>query len=184
MTAMLKKVLSILRRKGGGMEPFTAAFLVLVMLMLAFGLELWRLHATTTGVYDSMRSAAMTTVTENAPTLYAAETDMAGDAYTYTGSGWQADVDTSAITDMLANHLGLRQSGGDWIRYDESGHELYRLSGLAVQVSNPLAPSSDPSTADKLTVTVTFTLRTVWQSGVALPVSVPMKIEAGIGGKF
>lgn len=181
---MLKKVLSILRRKDGGMEPFTAAFLVLVMLMLAFSLELWRLHAVTTGVYNAMRSATVTTVTENAPALYAAETDMAGDAYSHSASGWQSDVDTSAITDMLANHLGLRKSGSEWIGYDGSGHELYLLSDLVVQVSNPLAPSGDPSTADKLTVTVTFTLRTVWQSGVVLPVSVPMKVEAGIGGKF
>jgi hypothetical protein len=181
---MLQRILRILRRKDGGMEPFTAAFLLVVMLMLAFSLELWRLHAITTGVYDAMRSATVTTITENASTLYTAETDMAGDAYTYTGSGWQISMDTSAITDMLANHLGLRQSGSDWIGYDAGGHELYRLSGLTVQESNPLAPSGAPSTADKLTVTVTYTLKTVWQSGVILPVSVPMKVEAGIGGKF
>lgn len=181
---MLQKIRAVLRRKDGGMEPITAAFLLIVMLMLAFSLELWRLHTITTGVYDAMRSATVTTITENASTLYAAETDMAGDAYTYSGSGWQNNVDTSAITDMLANHLGLRQSGSDWIGYNAGGHELYRLSGLTVQVFNPLAPSGDPSTADKLTVTVTYTLKTVWQSGIILPVSVPMKVEAGIGGKF
>lgn len=181
---MFQKVRRILRRKDGGMEPFTAAFLLAVMLMLAFSLELWRLHMVTTGINNAMRSAAVTAVTENAPALYAAETDMAGDAYTYSGSGWQSNVDASAITDMLENHLGLRQSGSDWIAYDAAGHELYRLSALTVQVSNPLVPSGDPSTADKLTVTVTFTLKTVWQSGIVLPVSVPMKIEAGIGGKF
>lgn len=181
---MLQRILRILRRKDGGMEPFTAAFLLVVMLMLAFSLELWRLHAVTTGVYDAMRSATVTTVTENAPALYAAETDMAGDTYAYSGSGWQTSMDTSAITNMLATHLGLRQNGSNWIGYDAGGHERYRLSGLAVQVSNPLAPSGAPSTADKLTITVTFTLKTVWQSGVVLPVSVPMKVEAGIGGKF
>lgn len=166
------------------MEPFTAAFLLTIMLMLAFSLELWRLHSVTTGVYYAMRSAAVTVITENAPALYAAETDMAGDAYTYSGSGWESSVDSSAITEMMENHLGLRQSGSDWIAYDAAGHELYRLSALAVQISNTLAPSGDPSTADKLTVTVTFTLKTVWQSGIVLPVSVPMKIMAGIGGKF
>lgn len=181
---MLQKIRRILKRKDGGMEPFTAAFLLAFMLMLAFSLELWRLHAVTTGVYDAARSATVTAVTENASTLYAAETDMAGDAYTYSGSGWQSNVDTSAITDMLENHLGLRQSGCDWIAYDAGGHELYRLSELAVQVSNPLAPPGGPSTAEKLTVTVTFTLKTVWQSGIVLPVSIPMKIEAGISGKF
>ena len=181
---MFQKIRRILRRKDGGMEPFTAAFLLAVMLMLAFSLELWRLHMVTTGVYDAMRSAAVTTITENASTLYAAETDMTGDAYTYSGSGWQSNVDTSAITDMLENHLGLRQSGSNWVKADADGHELYRLSALTVQVSNPLAPSGNPSIADKLTVTVTFTLKTIWQSGIVLPVSVPMKIEAGIGGRF
>lgn len=184
MTVMLQKILRVLRRKDGGMEPFTAAFLLAVMLMLAFSLELWRLHAVTTDVNNAMRSATLTAVTENASTLYAAETDMAGDAYVYTGSGWQSNVDTSAITDMLATHLGLRQNGSDWIRYDTEGRELFRLSNLNVQVSNPLAPSGNPSTSDKLTVTVSFTLKTTWQSGVVLPVSVPMKVEAGIDGKF
>ena len=47
-----------------------------------------------------------------------------------------------------------------------------------------MAPSGNPSTSDKLTVTVSFTLKTTWQSGVVLPVSVPMKVEAGIDGKF
>ena len=166
------------------MGPFTAAFLVAILLMLAVSMELWRLHVITNGVYDAMRSASVTTVTENAPVLYAAQTDMAGDAYTYTGSVWQSNVNTSAITDMMENHLGLQQNGGDWVRTDADGHELYRLANVNVQVSNPYAPSGDPSTTPTLTVTVTFTLQTTFQSGIVVPVSVPMRIEAGLGGKF
>lgn len=166
------------------MEPFTAAFLIAVMLMLAFSVELWRLHAVTNGVYDAMRAATVTTITENAPALYAAQTDMAGDAYTYSGSGWQSDADTSAITEVLANHLELQQDGADWIKVDGGGHELYRLANVSVQVSNPYAPSGTPGTAPMLTVTVTFTLKTTFQAGFILPVSVPMKVSAGIAGKF
>lgn len=166
------------------MEPFTAAFLLAVMLMLAVSLELWRLHSVTTGVYDTMRAATVTTITENAPALYAAETDMAGGAYSYTGSGWQLSVDTSAIADTLASNLSLRQSGSDWVKTDSSGHELYRLSNLSVQVSNPYAPSGTPGTAATLAVTVTYTLKTSFQSGIIVPVSVPMRIEAALGTKF
>lgn len=85
---------------------------------------------------------------------------------------------------MLANHLGLKQNGSDWIRYDGNGHELYRLAGVNIQVSNPLAPSGDLSSASMFTITVTYTLKTKWQSGIMLPVSVPMRICEGIGGKF
>jgi hypothetical protein len=94
-------------------------------------------------------------------------------------------VNTSAITDVLANHLGLRQSGADWVKVDGDGHELYRLANVNVQVSNPQAPSGgDPGSAPMLTVTVTYTLKTTFQSGIVLPVSTPMKVSAGIGGKF
>lgn len=166
------------------MGPFTAAFLLAVMLMLAVSLELWRLHAVTTGVYDAMRAATVTTITENAPALYAAETDMAGDAYAYTGSGWQSTVDTSAIANTLASNLGLRQSGSDWIKADNSGHELYRLSNVNIQVFNPYAPSGTSGTAATLTVTVTYTLKTTFQSGIVVPVSVPMRVVAALGAKF
>ncbi|MFT8888099.1 MAG: hypothetical protein ABF904_04715 [Ethanoligenens sp.] len=181
---MRKRLFHVLREKRGSMGVFTAAFLTSLLLMLAFSVELWRLHTLSTGVYDAMRSGTETSVTDNAPTLYAAEADMAGSAYAYTASGWQADVDTSAVTDMLTNHLGLRQNGSDWIRYDANGHELYRLADVEVQVSDPFAPSGDPSAAPMFTITVTYTLRTTWQSGIMLPVSVPMRICEGIGGKF
>ena len=182
---MLRKMVRILRQKNGNMGPFTAAFLLAVLLMLAFSLELWRLHSLSTGVYDAMRAGTETAVTENAPALYAAQTDMAGSAYVYTSGGWQSDVNTSAITDVLANHLSLRQSGSDWVKVDGDGHELYRLANVNVQVSNPQAPSGgDPGSAPMLTVTVTYTLKTTFQSGIVLPVSTPMKVSAGIGGKF
>lgn len=181
---MQKRFFHVLRDKHGSMGVFTAAFLTGLLLMLAFSVELWRLHTLSTGVYDAMRSGTETAVTDNAPTLYAAETDMVGSAYDYTASGWQSDVDTSAVTDMLADHLGLRQNGNDWIRYDGDGHELYRLADVDIQVSNPFVPSGDPSDAAMFTITVTYTLKTTWQSGIALPVSVPMRICEGIGGKF
>lgn len=181
---MWQKFLRMLRDKRGSMSVFTAAFLTALLLMLAFSVELWRLHGISTGVYNAMRSGTATAVMDNAPTLYAAQADMAGSAYVYTASGWQADVDTSAITDMLANHLGLRQSGNDWIRYDGNGHELYRLANMDIQVFNPFAPSGDPSDAAMFTITVTYTLKTTWQSGLVLPVSIPMKVCEGIGGKF
>lgn len=181
---MWQRILHVLREKRGDMSVFTAAFLTALLLMLAFSVELWRLHTLSTGVYDAMRSGTETAVTDNAPTLYAAEVDMAGSAYSYTASGWQADADTSAVTDMLANHLGLRQNGSDWIRYDGNGYELYRLANVNVQVSNPFAPPGDPSSAPMFTITVTYTLKTTWQSGIILPVSVPMRISEGIGGKF
>jgi len=181
---MLRKMVRILRQKNGNMGPFTAAFLLAVLLMLAFSLELWRLHSLSTGVYDAMRAGTETAVTENAPALYAAQTDMAGSAYVYTSGGWQSNVNTSAITDVLANHLGLRQSGADWVKVDGDGHELYRLAGVNVQVSNPYTPTGDPGSAPMFTVTVTYTLKTTFQSGIVLPVSTPMKVSAGIGGKF
>jgi len=182
---MLRKMVRILRQKNGNMGPFTAAFLLAVLLMLAFSLELWRLHSLSTGVYDAMRAGTETAVTQNAPALYAAQTDMAGSAYVYASGGWQSDVNTSAITDVLANHLGLRQSGADWVKVDGDGHELYRLANVNVQVSNPQAPSGgDPGSAPMFAVTVTFTLKTTFQSGIVLPVSTPMKVSAGIGGKF
>lgn len=184
MTPMWQKILRVLREKRGSMGVFTAAFLTVLLLLLAFSVELWRLHTLSTGVYDAMRSGTETSVTDNASALYAAETDMAGDAYAYTSSGWQSEVDISAVTDMLANHLGLQQNGSDWIYYDASGHELYRLADVDIQVSNPFAPSGDPSDAAMFTITVTYTLKTTWQSGIALPVSVPMRICEGIGGKF
>ena len=181
---MWQKIAYVLREKRGDMNVFTAAFLTGLLLLLAFSVELWRLHTLSTGVYDAMRSSTETAVTDNAPALYAAEADMAGDAYAYTASGWQSEVDVNAVTDMLANHLGLRQSGSDWVRYDGSGHELYRLADVDVQVSNPFTPSGDPSTAPMFTITVTYTFKTTWQSGIVLPVSIPMKVCEGIGGKF
>lgn len=181
---MFKKISRILRRNDGDMEPFTAVFLLLTMLMLAFSLQAWRFHAVTNDVYLAMRSAAVAAVTENADALYAAESDMAGSAYTYTSTGWQPDADTSVITRMLTTHLGLRQNGGDWVKTNADGQELYRLSNLNVTVSNPFVPSEPPGTAPMLTVTVTYTLKTSFQSGVVVPVSVPMKVKAGIGGKF
>ena len=181
---MWQRILRVMRDKRGSMGVFTAAFLTGILLLLAFSVELWRLHTLSTGVYDAMRSGTETAVTDNAPVLYSAETDMAGDAYAYTGSGWQSEVDVSAVTDMLANHLGLRQSGNDWIRYDGNGHELYRLADVDIQISNPFAPSGNPSDTAMFTITVTYTLKTTWQSGIALPVSVPMRICEGIGGKF
>lgn len=181
---MSRKIRRLLCRNDGDMEPFTAAFLLVVMLLLAFSLQIWRLHTVTSSVYLAMRSATVAAVTENAPALYAAETDMAGDAYAYTASRWQSSANTSAITDMLTSHLGLSQNGGDWVKTDADGRELYRLSDLNVAISNPFAPTGVPSSMDKLTVMVTFTLKTTVQSGVIVPVSVPMKVEAGIGGKF
>jgi Flp pilus assembly protein TadG len=181
---MWQRIFHVLREKRGSMGVFTAAFLTALLLMLAFSVELWRLHTLSTGVYDAMRSGTEMAVTDNAPALYAAEADMEGSAYVYTASGWQADVDTSAVTDMLVNHLGLSQSGSDWIRYDGNGHELYRLADVNVQVSDPFAPSGDPTSAPMFTITVTYTLKTTWQSGIVLPVSVPMQVCEGIGGKF
>lgn len=184
MIKLFRKIFRLLRRKDGNMGPFTAAFLLAVMLMLAVSLEFWRLHAITNGVYNAMRAATVTAITENAPALYAAQTDMAGGAYAYANSGWQSNVDTSAITDILENHLGMRRSGSDWVKASEDGHELYRLSNVNVQVSNPYAPSGDPGTAPTLIVTVSYTLKTSFQSGIVAPVSVPMRIEAALGGKF
>lgn len=181
---MWQRIIHVLREKHGDMNVFTAAFLTCLLLLLAFSVELWRLHTLSTGVYDAMRSGTETAVTDNAPALYAAEADMAGSAYDYTTSGWQADVNTSAVTDMLAIHLGLKQNGSDWIRYDGNGHELYRLANVNIRVSNPFAPSGNPSSAQMFTITVTYTLKTTWQSGIVLPVSVPMRICEGIGGKF
>lgn len=181
---MLQKFLFALRDRRGGMGIFTAAFLSCLLLTLAFSVELWRLHALSTGAYNAVRSGTEAAIAGSAPALYAAETDMAGSAYVRTASGWQADVDTEAITDMLENHLGLRQSGSDWIRYDGDGHELYRLADVNVQVSNPFAPSGAPSSAPTLTITVTCTLKTTWQSGILLPVAIPMKVCEGVGGRF
>lgn len=184
MSVVWQRIIHVLRDKHGDMNVFTAAILTVLLLLLAFSVELWRMHTLSTGVYDAMRSGTETAVTDNAPALYAAQADMAGDAYDYTSSGWQSDVDTRAITDMLSNHLCLKQNGLDWIRYDENGHELYRLANVNIQVSNPFAPSGNPSSAPMFTITVTYTLKTTWQSGVVLPVSVPMRVCEGIGGKF
>lgn len=181
---MWQRIIHLLRDKRGDMNVFTAAFLTCLLLLMAFSVELWRMHTLSTGIYDAMRSGTETAVTNNAPALYTAETDMAGSAYAYTASGWQSDVDVSAITDMLANHLGLKQNGSDWIRYDGNGHELYRLADVNIQMSNPFTPSGDPSSASMFTITVTYTLKTTWQSGIVLPVSVPMRVCEGIGGKF
>lgn len=180
----MKKLLRLLRSSRGNMYPLAAAALVVLMLLLGFSEEYWRQHTLTNGVYNSVRSATEATIAKNAAVLYTGETDMAGNAYTYSGSDWASAVDTSDITDTLENHLGLQQSGGDWVKYDGSGHEMWRLSGFSIQTANPFAPSGDPSTAQRLTITVTFTLKTSWQSGIVLPVSVPMKVSAGIGGKF
>lgn len=177
-------LLRLLRSRRGNMYPLAGAALVVLMIFLGSSEEYWRQHTLTNGVYNAVRSATEATIAKNAAVLYTGETDMAGNAYTYTGSGWVSDVDTSNITDTLANHLGLRQSGGDWVKYDGDGHEMWRMSDVSIQTANQFAPSGDPSTAQRLTITVTFTLKTSYWSGIVLPISVPMKVSAGIGGKF
>lgn len=179
---MPKRFVRFLHSKPGNMYPLVAAYLLLGMFLLAVSMELWRGHALTTGAYNAVRSAVSDTVTENAADLYSAQTDMAADAYTYTDNGWMARADTSAITNTLQNHLGLRQSGSDWICYDGAGHELYRLSGLSVQVTNPYAPQGSPSSASKFTVTVTWTLDYTFLN--IMPMSTPMKVSVSSGGKF
>lgn len=183
MNAMKKLRRTLLSRQGN-MLPLAAAWLLAVLLMLAGTWNYWRVHTLDNGVYNAVRAAAENAVAQNENTLYAGETDMAGSAYTHTGTGWVSDADTSAVTDTLANRLGLKQSGGDWIRYDADGHELYRLADLSIQTSDPPASAGNPSDAAKLTFTVTFTLKTSIQYGTLIPVSTPMKICAGVAGKF
>lgn len=179
----MKRFLRILRAKDGNMYPLVAAILLVFMIFLAVTIEIWRGHAVSTGVYNAVRAGTETAVTKNADALYTAQTDMTANTYAYSDNGWQEQVDTSAITDMLQNHLGLRQNGNDWIKYDSAGHELYRLAGLNVQISDPYAPAGSPGNAAQFTITVTFTLKTTFQVG-AVPMSTPMKISSGAGGKF
>ncbi|MFT9078382.1 hypothetical protein [Ethanoligenens sp.] len=179
---MPKWVIRFIHSKDGNMYPLVAAYLLLAMFLLGVSMELWRGHAVTTGAYNAVRAAVSDTVTKNAANLYSAQTDMAADAYTYTDNGWTAQTDTSTITNTLQNHLGLRQSGSDWVCYDSGGHELYRLSGLTVQVTNPYTPQGSPSSASKYTVTVTWTLNYTFLN--IMPMSTPMKASASTGGKF
>ncbi|MFT8888976.1 MAG: hypothetical protein ABF904_09185 [Ethanoligenens sp.] len=174
----------LLRAKDGNMYPLVAAVLFVVMIFLAVTIEIWRVHAVSTGVYNAVRAGTETAVTKNAAMLYSSQTDMAANTYDYSDNdSWEDQTDTGAITGILQNNLGLRQSGNDWIKCDDAGHELYRLAGLNIQVSNPYAPSGSVSNAAHFTITVTFTLKTTFQVS-AVPIATPMEVNVSAGGKF
>lgn len=183
MKDMMKKMLHLLRTKDGNMYPLVAAVLLVIMIFLAVTIEIWRGHAVSTGVYNAVRAGTETAVTKNAAMLYSSQTDMAANTYDYSDASWKSQTDTGAITDVLQKNLGLRQNGNDWIKYDDAGHELYRLAGLNIQVFNPYAPSGSVSNVAHFTITVTFTLKTTFQVS-AVPIATPMKVNVSAGGKF
>lgn len=156
-----------------------------VMITTSFGVEYWRYHAITTGVYDAVQNSAINAIAQNEPSLYNTEKDMYAGAYDYSNGTWQSDINTQEVTNTLANHMNLIQDGSDWIMRDSNNHEEYRLSNLSIQTSNSYIPYGDANSSNGMALTLTFQLKTNFLfAGSGDSVSIPMEVMVGRQGMF
>ncbi|ADU27951.1 hypothetical protein [Ethanoligenens harbinense] len=184
--ALFQRAKKALQSDEGNFTPMIALALIGVFLLIALGLESWRLNSTSDFVNEAVRSSLISANVQNAETLYTGEQDMIGGSFTYDASTntWSEPVDTTPVTDLLSSKLGLTQEGSDWIS-KVNGQENYKIKGFAVTESQPAASDGTPDSTKSLTITASFTLEIPYNAGgTVTKISVPMNVPVGTQGKF
>ena len=175
----MKKIYGIIRDKRGSSFPLVVAAVLAVIIIMCGISEYIRLLIISQGVRDAVQSAVISTVNDNYDDVYHCIREGYSGGYLPDDAAWTDSIDYGDIYSRLDQTLGLRMENGCHVKYSGKNVE-YRLSGLSVDINNPLiapyeANSRKSFLADaeiKLEVPVSF-------AGKALPpLQIKLKVQA------
>lgn len=181
----MKKLKRILKSSKGSTGFSTVAVAMLLIVIVASGLEYLRLNVIAQGTRNGMETVITQTCTDNYDRLYNGLREGYSGGYRLDNGNWTEDVNTDAAYSAMDKQLGTKSEGAGHAKYNGSTME-FRISDLSIQMSNtPFAPD-DSGSEQKFTGTATYTVTVPlsfgWQN--LPPLVIPIQVKAGYTAKF
>lgn len=153
----MRKIRKLLKDRSGSGGPLILAVVLGCILLSTAIFEYARLMIVAQGIRDAVQSAVIDVAAENWDEAYVGIREGYSGGYQLSGNEWYRNITNGNIYGRLQEVLALQYEKGQYVKYAGENVE-YRLSDLAVDVSNaPLAPSN-PHGISQLTVTGTITV--------------------------
>lgn len=180
---MGKKIVRILKDRGGSSFPLAIAATLGLLIIFCGISEYFRLHLIASGVRDATEDAIISTVNDNYYGVYHGVREGYSGNYLPDGGGaWEAAVGEGDIYSFLDLTLGTQENGGRHIKYAGDGGVMeFAIDSLSVTVRNaPLAPS-DPRNAARFEADAVIRLEVpVRFCGMIFPsMYITVKVQAG-----
>jgi hypothetical protein len=129
----IKKVLSM-KLRGDGF-PLTIAITLALLLIFCGISEYFRVSLITQGIRDAVQQSVIAVINDNYNDVYHPVREGYAAGYYPTDTAWDESVDLGDVYANLSATLGMSSSGGGYAKYAGEALE-YRISGLAVEISN------------------------------------------------
>ncbi|WP_457945436.1 hypothetical protein [Caproiciproducens sp. LBM24188] len=182
---MIKKLKRVLRNSKGRSNISTVVVAMLLIILVACGLEYLRLNVIVQGTRNGMETVITQTCTENYDRLYNGLREGYSGGYKLNNGKWTEDINADFAYSIMDKQLGTKSDGSGHAKYNGSTME-YRISDLSIQMTNtPFAPDSfgnEPKFTGTATYTLTVPLSFGWQK--LPPLVIPMQVKAGYTAKF
>jgi hypothetical protein len=182
----MTNIKSILGSKKANSYPLAICIALAIVILACGAFEYMRLMLIAQGVRDGVQSAIISVTTENYDDVYASLREGYSGGYVNgIGSGFSEQVDLGDVYGRLDGLMGLKKEGAYHVKYADGAME-YRISGLAVKVTNaPLAPS-DRETAQKFLAEAAIRLEVPLSFGWGHlpPMKTTLHVKAGWTPRF
>lgn len=181
----MKKLRRILKSSKGSTNISTAVVAMILIVIVASGLEYLRLNVIAQGTRNGMETVITQVCTDNYDRLYNGLREGYSGGYKLNNGNWSEDVNTDNAYSIMDKQMGTRSQGASHAKYNGSTLE-FQISDLSIQMTNtPFAPD-DSGNEQKFTGTATYTVTVPlsfgWQN--LPPLVIPMEVKAGYTAKF
>lgn len=181
----MKKFKRILKSNKGSTNISTVVVAMLLITIVACGLEYLRLNVIAQGTRNGMETVITQTCTDNYDRLYNGLREGYSGGYKLDNGRWTEDINTDNAYSIMDKQLGTKSDGTGHAKYNGSTME-FRISELSIQMTNtPFAPDNSGS-VQKFTGTATYTVTVPlsfgWQN--LPPLEISMRVKAGYTAKF
>ncbi len=176
-----KEIRNLLRsKKGYSSAPWAVVIALSGMLFFVVLWQFFRLVTISAGVKDAVQSAVISTSVGNYSNVYDGIREGYSGGYRFSGNSWRSSISKGDIYERLSQLLGLRSSGGKYVKGNSDGIE-FAVYGLDVEIENaPFAPSSGAVSQFSATSYITLEVPLSF-CGDVLP---PMKIRLCVKSKY
>lgn len=173
-------------RRGGNSSPLTVALVLVLLLMVCAVAEFFRLMIIVQGVRDGVQQAVIAVMATNYDEAYNGLREGYSGGYVLSGGRWVENLDYSDVYRQLDTLLGTERRGSYRVKVknQESGGYEYRLSGLAVEITNtPLTPgNANRNMEADVRITIEVPLSFGW--GLVPPFAMQIRTKAAYMPKF
>jgi len=181
----MNKCRKILKSSKGSSNISTVVVAMILIVIVASGLEYLRLNVIAQGTRNGMETVVTQACTDNYDSLFNGLREGYSGGYKLNNGSWTEDINTDSAYSIMDKQLGTKSDGAGHAKYNGSAME-FRISDLSIQMTNtPFAPGN-PDEGTKFTgmatYTVTVPLSFGWQG--MPPLEIPMKVKAGYTAKF